>query len=370
MHLSHADVERLARASSARVRVEVAGKVAQRFAEGGLGGREKDIAVEIFRLLARDAELRVRETLSQHLKSCRDLPHDVALKLAHDVEQVSVPILEHTVVLSDADLITIIESSQELAKLTAIARRESVSVRVAGALLRTRHEAVACEVIGNKGAELAEDDLLRTIEALAGKESVIVALMERGGLPLTCIEKIFMIVSDGLKKKLAEQFHVSRHLIEGRLEYAREMNTLGMSARGDEVDVEGLVRHLHQRHRLTSSIVLRSLCVGDLGFFERAMAELTGIPVENVRVLMRDGGGEGFRALYRQSPLPPAYYDAVKKLLDLALDATHNGRVRPEDFSRRMIDNITANGYDASVEYMPLLLAIIKGNAGEFSSIH
>jgi uncharacterized protein (DUF2336 family) len=127
---------------------------------------------------------------------------------------------------------------------------------------------------------------------------------------------------------------------------------------------------MHAQRKLTSSIVIRSLCVGDLRFFEHAMAELTDVPLDNVRRLMLDAGPNGFKALYRLSPLPPAYYDAVKKLLDLALDATHNGHEHPEDFSKRMIDNIISNGYDLSIEYMPLLLAIIKGNASELTSIH
>lgn len=370
MQLSHADVERLARTSSPKVRAEVAGKVADNFANGRLGGREKDIAVEIFRLLARDAEQRVREQLSQSLKECADLPHDVALKLAHDVSRVAVPILEFSNVLGDTDLIAVVESAHELSKLAAVARREIVTEYVSDALLHKRNARVAVTLLENGGAEINEHSLLHTIEAMAGHESVIEAMMERGGLPVVCVEKIFMTVTDQMKKKLAGQYHVSRHLIEGKLEYAREMTTLGVAGLADSVNVEALVRHMRNQRKLTSSVVIRSLCVGDLRFFEHAMAELTDVPVENVRRLMLDAGVNGFKALYRLSPLPPAYYDAVKKLLDLALDATHNGREKPEDFSKRMIDNITANGYDLSIEYMPLLLAIIKGNASELSTVH
>lgn len=370
MQLSRSDVERLARATSAKARVDVAGKVADSYAKGHLGGKEKDVAVEIFRLLARDAEVRVREQLSKHLHACEDLPHDVALKLAHDIEQVSIPVLEFSNVLGDTDLISVIQSSHQLAKLSAVARREIVTEYVSDALLSTRQDSVAVTLMENTGAEISEHSLLHTVEAMADRESVIEAMMERGGLPLVCVEKIFMTVSTELKKKLAAQYHMSRHLIEGKLEYAREMTTLGVSGRSDGVNVEALVKHMHNQRKLTSSIVIRGLCVGDVAFFEHAMAELTDVPLENVRRLMLDAGPNGFKALYRLSPLPPAYYEAVKKLLDLALEATHNGNERPEDFSARIIDNIVMNGYDLSIEYMPLLLAIVKGNASEFSSLH
>jgi uncharacterized protein (DUF2336 family) len=294
----------------------------------------------------------------------------VALKLAHDIEQVSLPILEYSNVLGDTDLIAVVESSRELAKLTAVARREIVTEYVSDALLQKQNDVVAITLLENKGAEISEHSLLHAVEAMAEHESVIEAMMNRGGLPVVCVEKIFMTVSDHMKKKLAEQYHVSRHLIAGKLDFAREMTTLGVSGRSDNLNVEALVKHMHAQRKLTSSIVIRSLCVGDLRFFEHAMAELTDVPLDNVRRLMLDAGPNGFKALYRLSPLPPAYYDAVKKLLDLALDATHNGHEHPEDFSKRMIDNIISNGYDLSIEYMPLLLAIIKGNASELTSIH
>lgn len=370
MRLSYSDVERLAHASSSSARVDVAGKIADSFAHGRLSAREKDVAIEIFRLLVRDAETRVRAQLSKHLHSCEDLPHDVALKLAHDSEFVSVPMLEFSNVLGDTDLIAVIESSRELAKLAAVARREIVTEYVSDALLHKRNDEVTVTLLKNKGAEISEHSLLHTVEAMASHESVIEAMMERGGLPVVCVEKIFMTVSRHMKKKLAKQYHVSRHLIEGKLEYAHEMTTLGMAGRSDNINVEALVKHLHNQRKLTSSIVIRALCVGDMRFFEHAMAELTDVPIDNTRRLMHDAGTNGFKSLYRLSPLPPAYYEAVKKLLDLAMEETKSSHAHPIDYSKRMIDSIVKNGYDLSIEYMPLLLAIIKGNASELSSIH
>ena len=43
--------------------------------------------------------------------------------------------------------------------------------------------------------------------------------------------------------------------------------------------VEALVRN----RRLTPSILLRAICVGDLGFFKAALAKMAGISVLNAR---------------------------------------------------------------------------------------
>ena len=369
MILSVIDVERLARASSVKVRVDVAGKVARSYADGLLHGREKDVALDILKLLVQDAEVRVREALSQQLKECVDIPRDIAATLADDVAQVSIPMLQYSEALTDADLISIIASCKEVAKLVAVAKRRMVREPVANCLLKTQNTIVVTRLAQNAGAELSEVALLTAIEAMAKQESVIIALMERGGLPLSCVEKIFMTVSDGLKRELAKKYHVSRHLIEGKLVYAREMSTLGVIVAADEVEVEALVRQLHEKRKLTSSLVIRSLCVGDLTFFSLAMARLTGLPYDAVHTLMRDKGELGFEALYRQSPLPPAYFQAVRMLLKLVLEMTQNGKKRPHDFARQMIDKIKTHRYDLDIDYMPLLISIIKGNAGEFISV-
>lgn len=364
------DVERLARTSSPKARADVAGKVAQSFSDGTLSGREKDVAIEIFRLLVTDAEVRVRRALSGHLSKCMDIPREVALSLAHDVGEVSTPMLEFSRLLNDEDLMEIIGKASESICLEAVARREYVGEDVSEALLASRRVPVVIALLGNRGAEIAEQSILQTITEMAENESVMDAMLQRGTLPVACIETIFLTVADHMKKRLIERHQLSRHLLEGKIEYAREWATLGVTNTSDDGDVKILVRHMHEHRRLTSSVVIRSLCVGDFRFFEHALSQLTDVPVKNVRKLMRDAGPLGFSTLYKSTPLPPTYYEAVRKLLDIALEETGNGKVTPDDFCERVVDKITADGYDLSIESMPLLLAIIKGNASDFSTIH
>jgi len=95
---------------SAATRAEMAVKLAGQFEAGALSQSERQIAEEIFRTLTRDAATRVRRALADHLKESRELPHDVALALARDIEDVAVPMLEHSAVLTEADLVEIARS--------------------------------------------------------------------------------------------------------------------------------------------------------------------------------------------------------------------------------------------------------------------
>ena len=91
--LSQADISRLLSDPSPRTRAETTSRIAAQFDAQALSPSERRIAEDIFRTLVRDTEVLVREALAAHLKSTPDLPHDVALSLARDVDTVALPVL-------------------------------------------------------------------------------------------------------------------------------------------------------------------------------------------------------------------------------------------------------------------------------------
>ena len=105
--LSQADVNRLLTEPSAPVRAEVAGKLASGIEAAELSDTELRVAQDILRILSKDVAVAVRCALSHHLRSATRLPHDVAVRLANDVEDVALPILKNSPVLSEADLLAV-----------------------------------------------------------------------------------------------------------------------------------------------------------------------------------------------------------------------------------------------------------------------
>ena len=139
MQLTQDDVAKLMADPSGEVRAETTAKIASQFEMKALSPAERQIAEEIFRRLVKDAEVRVREALTSHLKNSPELPHDVALALAKDVDSVSLPMIKFSEVLTDADLIEIVRDQGD-AKQVAVAQRPSVSTCVADALIDTGNE--------------------------------------------------------------------------------------------------------------------------------------------------------------------------------------------------------------------------------------
>ncbi len=169
--LTAEDVRRLKDDRTAHTRETTAAKVADQFCHGELSNSEREIAEEIFRFLVRDVAVRVRQALCQHLKESRDVPHDVALSLARDVESVALPMLQSSEVLSDEDLIEIVRS-QGPAKQRAVARRARVSEQVSEALIETEDEEVVTTLIKNPAAEIAEQAMQKVIQIFPDSEVV------------------------------------------------------------------------------------------------------------------------------------------------------------------------------------------------------
>lgn len=298
--LSHADVVRLTADPSPEVRVDLAAKVAVQFDQRKFGAAEQPIAEDIFRALVKDAEVRVREALASNLKSSPDLPHDVALALADDVESVALPILQCSEVLSDRDLVRIVGQSGA-AKQEAIAQRPTVSSRVADALIDTGNEGVVTKLLVNRGAELTDGSLQRVMTDYQGSTAVSEAMIQRPHLPPAVSEQVMSAVTNYLQNYLVNEQRLPADMVGSLVKQARERATAGMLTEGgkSEAEVAQLIDQLAATGRLSASMALQALSNGDLTFFEMAMARLAGIPHENAQSLIHDDRTAGLKSILK-----------------------------------------------------------------------
>ncbi|MEO5336545.1 MAG: DUF2336 domain-containing protein [Magnetospirillum sp. WYHS-4] len=349
--LSEEDVRKLLSNPSGANRAETAAKIATDFGSGRLSPSERALAEEIFRLLVRDAEVRVREALAQNLKQNPAMPHDVALALARDVASVALPVLQFSDVLTDDDLIEIIKDREIIAQV-AIATRAHISETVSGALVESRDERVVSTLVANQGASITEQSLQTVISTLGDREMVQAAMVNRSRLPVTVIERLVAVVSEKMREQLIAKQDMPADLASDLLLQTRERATVTLSTESDQGDVERMVRQIRENGRLTPSLVLRALCMGDLRFFEAAMAELVRLPLVNVRQLLHDSGRLGLKAIFDRSGLPPTFLPAVRAAIDVAreirMDGGENDRER---YSRRMIERILTQYGDLGVTF-------------------
>lgn len=363
--LTQDDVQRLLSEPTWHVRQEVAEKVSSRYALGQFEGRQIAIAEQIFRLLMKDTEVQVRKVLAEQLKESESIPRDVLLSMARDVSEVAVPVLEVSDLLSDADLISIVESGKEIERMVAIAKRKKVSLRVSKALVDTGKEDVVVNLVRNEGAEIPEQSFDKILQDFAGHTDIVSSVVERAHLPVTVIEKLIALVSDKVADELTKKYNISATRIMLESENTREMATLKLIDHNtSQADVEQLVTQLKAFHRLTPSIILSGLCRGNFRFFETSLARLSNIPVANAHMLINDKGELGFRALYEKAGLPESMFMAVKMALiatqQLQEDGTKPGTMQ---YANRVVDRILEFARDKEVDNLSYIIALIRQNS-------
>jgi uncharacterized protein (DUF2336 family) len=376
MNLTHMDVRKLTQEPSAKVRGMLATKLALDYRSGNFTDAEAEIADDIFRILLKDAEKKVRKTLSEQLCHCPHVPHDIIMRLARDEASVAVPVLEFSYVLTEEDLIAIVKSARDAAKLCAVARRDNISENLSGTLVEARNEQAMHTLLRNKGASISEATLNESWQIVASSPSLLETLVERGNLPLTIAEKIFFVASEETKRRLSREYKLSAPLIHKAAGDAREWEMLGIvpaditkDPNNDE-QVEDLVDQLHLTGRLTHSFLIRALCTGNVNVFEAGMARLSGVPRVNARILLMDNGALGFHALYKTAGMPEGFANAVQTLLRISLEETDFGLMKRGDFRKRIVDRIYMEGAHRTVENMEYLLSIIGGRVATTSSVH
>ena len=349
--LSEDDVRRLLADPSPEARVETAVKITSNFGEGGLTESERRMAEEIFRIMVKDAEVRVREALAQNLKENPRVPHDVAKSLASDVDTVALPVLLYSEVLTDRDLVEIVQTQGET-KQIAVSRRSRVSEAVSQELVETHNERVVTSLVSNVGADISEESLQKVVDEHGESEQLQSAIVRRPKLPVTVAERLVTIVSDHLQEELARRHAINPDLATDLILRSRERAVISISTESEEDDVDKLVRQMRECDRLTPSIMLRALCMGDMRFFEASIAELAGVPLVNARQLLHDSGELGLKALFGQAGLPEPLYPAILAATEVAKETDYDGEENDrERYSRRMLERVLTQYGDLGVHF-------------------
>ncbi|MGE3474922.1 MAG: DUF2336 domain-containing protein [Rhodospirillaceae bacterium] len=339
--LTMEDVHRLKKDPSPAVRAGTAAKLAQQFNATAFAPAELALAEQIFRLMVRDAEVRVREALSANLRANPRLPHDVAVSLARDVESVALPILSASEVLTADDLVQIINSQGSPSRLDAIAGRREVDARVSDAIVQNGSETVVAKLLANPGAAIAEPTLHKVVDKYGHSEIVQEPLVHRDTLPITIAERLVTRVAEHLRTHLLSNHKISSDIALELVLQTRERATVGLAMGVSEESLTALVAQLQDNSRLTGSIVLRAICMGNLRFFEHALARLAGLPIDNTRALIHDPGARGLKTIWVKTRLPEGTYPAVQAALSVIAQTELDGRdLDPERYSRRIIERI------------------------------
>ncbi len=339
------DLEKILDEVSHGERAAVAKKVASEYNANALSDSDRELAHSIFKILSEDLTVKVRSSLSESLKDSKDIPHELALKLANDVVDVSLPLLEFSDILTDSDLTQIIRTRASVEQ-TAIAKRKKVSSFLSEELVTHGDEEVVTALVENKGAEIEEETLDKVIDNYSNVEAINVGMVFRDSLPINIAERLVAIVTDEIRMYLVSTHEVRDSILEDAVLQGRENTVANLLQQTNKPvrDVAALVTQMEETGRLTASIILKSLEISDLDFFEYGIAIKAKVPVHNARILLRDQGHTGFLALYKQACLPMEEFDWCHGRIEVLYGAS-GGKTVYVGMSQSTFDETGGEGF-------------------------
>ena len=162
----HADII-LAKDKDANVRERLADKISRLAPELSPDDKDKvkKMAYDTLETLAKDELTRARQILAEALQDVAGAPAPVIRKLAFDTELVVAgPILENSPVLTDEDLMEIIERGSTTGRLSFISKRKDVTEGESEAIVATADEYAVALLLANPSARIRETTLDRVVD--------------------------------------------------------------------------------------------------------------------------------------------------------------------------------------------------------------
>ena len=355
--LTDVDIRMLVKGETADARAAAAHKLCRRLDGETLDADDQAKAQEILRIMANDAAELVRRSLAVTLRDSPLVPHDVAMRLARDVESIALPILSYSPVFTDADLVEIVRIGGPVRQV-AIASRPTLSERVTNTIVEHGVEQAVKTACANDNARFAERTLQTVVERFSKSEAVLAAVAYRRVLPLSVTEKLIAVVGDTLRDHLINHHALSPELAVEIAAGSRERATIDLvDQAGRAPDVRAFTRHLKDSGRLTPSLLLRAVVQGHMSFFEWGLSELAGVPHHRTWLMVHDAGPLGLKAIYERAQLPVRLFSAFRAAVDTyhAMEA-EGAPAEGERFQERMLQRFLTQPRSASREDMDYLL--------------
>lgn len=303
-------------------KVDLAAQVGKFLSSGG-EDKQRAVVENLARVLANDISCMVREALASELRSCKELPGDVAERIATDIEQVAVPFLRETEAFTAQELARLIPNLAEYARV-AVGSRPEVPCVVTEALAEFGGDLAILTLLGNVGVELSENACGIIIDRYSDDTDLMDIMAIRADLPLSVIESVIAYVSERTRLQLMDSGEVSEEMSHM---LAEDAQIISVSRAIHNASLDRVIQHVRElikSNSLEPSTILAILERGDRRFFEVSMAEMIGIPLTNVRALMRNGGDMGVERLLSCAGISESYVP----LFETAVSAIPPGRGR------------------------------------------
>ena len=326
----------LAKDDDVGVRGDLAGKIARLMPELSVNEQDKVLrsAHEALEVLARDQITKVRGILSDALKDLADAPADVIKTLAMDAEiEVSGPVLEFSPVLSDDDLVQIIEHGPAKGGVNAISKRAGVTETVSDAIVGTDDISAIADLLSNDSAQIREATLDDLIERAPDVDLWHAPLVGRPKLPSGAEIRLASFLAENLLGVLEERAGLDAETLAAVKSVVRQR--IGGDGGNGAADTDGggqdflnmeapidMVNRLYQSRKLDGNVIVKALKAGDYSFVLASLIVRAGLDEAMVKRVFQEKSAKGIAAVSWKAELPARMATQLQQRM---------GRIAPSD---------------------------------------
>ncbi|MFO1184062.1 MAG: DUF2336 domain-containing protein [Bauldia sp.] len=313
-------------------RADAAHALARAYLHSDVGQDVRDEMEATLTLLLDDEDVTVRFALADAFANSERAPRHMVLALARDQYEIARVVLARSPVFVDAELVDIVASSSPDVQ-AVISSRPAVEGTVAAAIAEVGSVEAVEALLANPNVEMARLSLRRIADRFGDDFAVREALLARLDLPIDAQQALIRRISMTLPAADADGPDSARETCDRA--------TVVLAAECSLEELQTLVEHLRVTGQLTTSLLLRGLCAGNVGLFEVALATLCQMPMERIVGLVRHPHRGGLRAVYRRAGLPLPIFDAFVAAIDSCSEFdVEAGSVEHYGFSREMTDRV------------------------------
>jgi uncharacterized protein (DUF2336 family) len=275
---------------------------------GAMSARERELAEEILQRLLHQLEMPIRRSLAERLAREDSAPRHLIVQLANDRIEVAWPVLLHSDLLDDVELLSVIRSRTVQHRL-AIARREAISEPVSDALVRPGEQDVVRAVLENRGAAIAFATFETLVENSQADGDLQEFLVRREDLSPRLVGRMYAWVSAALRRYIVENFEVDHFVLDHAIS---EALAEVMADPRRTAAINGTLQRIRfavDRNEVQDLMMLLPLVkVGERSLFEALFAKFAGISVATARRCLTEAGGRALAVACRGCHIDKALF--------------------------------------------------------------
>ena len=269
--------------------------------------------------LASDPVKDIRVLLAEILVHCEQLHPDILFSIIADDEDISLPFLAESPAVDRLRALAVLKVG-DLARQLVLAARADLSPDAISFIVDQCDHEVCVVLLDNDKIEINVKNYRRLYVRFRDVPEVTEQLLKRDDLPLEVRILQAKKASANVQRLMAERGWIPASDAEEIIVDAEETTLLKILAGARESEIDSLIPFLARKSLLTTSIILRAACAGDMRVVARALSYLSSTSLVKVQHIVEEGATMGLKGIYNKCGLPKNCFHIIRAAVDVSND--------------------------------------------------